>query len=35
MKEGRNELWFAVSESSGGWGIQAAFDDTDGIQITD
>ncbi len=33
LKKGRNELWFAVSESFGGWGIQAAFSDTDGITI--
>ncbi len=33
MKKGKNELWFAVSESFGGWGIQAAFDDTNGIII--
>jgi hypothetical protein len=24
LEEGRNELWFAVSESFGGWGVQAA-----------
>ena len=33
LKKGRNELWFAVSESFGGWGIQAAFSNTDGITI--
>ncbi len=27
LRPGSNELWFAVSESFGGWGILAAFDD--------
>jgi len=31
LDKGRNELWFAVSESFGGWGVQAAFEDTDGL----
>jgi hypothetical protein len=35
LHKGRNELWFAVSESFGGWGLQAAFDDTDGLTIVD
>jgi hypothetical protein len=35
LQKGRNELWFAVSESFGGWGVQAAFEDTDGITIVD
>ena len=34
LKKGRNEVWFAVSESFGGWGLQAAFDDMDGITVT-
>lgn len=33
LKKGRNELWLAVSEDFGGWGIQARFDDLDGITI--
>ena len=33
LKEGRNEVWFAVSEAFGGWGILAEFDDTDGITV--
>ncbi len=33
LKKGRTELWLAVSESFGGWGVQAAFDDTEGISI--
>ena len=33
LKKGKNELWFAVSESFGGWGLQAAFEDTDGLTI--
>ena len=31
LQEGENELWFAVSESFGGWGVQATFDDPDGL----
>jgi hypothetical protein len=33
LKTGNNELYFAVSESFGGWGIMAAFEDMAGIQI--
>jgi hypothetical protein len=33
LREGRNELWFAVSEAFGGWGVIAAFDSLDGIQL--
>jgi len=33
LKKGKNELWLAVSESFGGWGVQAAFADTDGLTI--
>lgn len=33
LKKGRNELWMAVSENFGGWGIQAAIEDRSGIQI--
>jgi len=33
LKKGRNELWMAVSENFGGWGIQAALEDRSGIQI--
>jgi hypothetical protein len=35
LRKGRNELWFAVSESFGGWGLQAAFDDTGGLTIVE
>jgi len=31
LHEGENELWLAVSESFGGWGVQAAFEDTAGL----
>ena len=31
LKAGQNEVWFAVTEAFGGWGILAEFDDTDGI----
>jgi hypothetical protein len=30
---GENDLLIAVSESFGGWGIQACFDDLDGLQL--
>jgi hypothetical protein len=33
LKSGDNEIWFAVTEAFGGWGIQAQFDDLDGISI--
>ena len=33
LKPGNNELYFAVSESFGGWGIMAAFEDMDGIEV--
>ena len=33
LKKGENEIWFAVSESFGGWGIQAKFSDLDGIKL--
>lgn len=31
LKKGENELMMAVSESFGGWGVQARFDDMNGI----
>lgn len=33
LKKGRNELWFAVSESFGGWGIICRFEDPDGLRL--
>ena len=33
LEEGANELWFAVTEAFGGWGIQARFPDAEGIAI--
>lgn len=33
LREGDNELWFAVSESFGGWGLQAALDEPQGVSI--
>ena len=33
LKAGENEIWFAVTESFGGWGIQARFEDLDGIVV--
>jgi hypothetical protein len=33
LKKGRNELWVAVSETFGGWGIKAALADRTGINV--
>lgn len=33
LKKGDNELWMAVTENFGGWGIKAQFDDMQGIKI--
>lgn len=33
LEAGTNEVWFAVSEAFGGWGIQAQFDDLAGINL--
>lgn len=33
LVEGDNELAVAVSESGGGWGIQARFDSLDGLRL--
>jgi hypothetical protein len=30
---GDNEIWFAVTEAFGGWGIKAQFDDLQGIVV--
>jgi len=35
LQKGKNELWFAISESFGGWGVQAAFEDTDGLTFVE
>ena len=34
LNRGTNEVWFAVSESFGGWGITAAIEDMEGISLT-
>jgi hypothetical protein len=33
--KGDNELWMAVSETFGGWGIKAEFENMDGIRVKD
>jgi hypothetical protein len=33
LDEGENELVLAVSESFGGWGVQARFPSPDGIEL--
>ncbi len=35
LQKGKNELWLAVSESFGGWGVQAAFENTDGLTFVE
>ena len=35
LASGTNELWFAVSESFGGWGLLGVIDDREGISILD
>lgn len=34
LVEGRNELWLAVSESFGGWGVRGRFEDSSGIAVS-
>jgi hypothetical protein len=34
LKRGRNELWFAVSETFGGWAVTADLPDRDGIMVS-
>ena len=33
LRQGENEIWMAVSEAFGGWGVQAKFDDMEGIAV--
>jgi hypothetical protein len=33
LKKGENELWMAISERFGGWGIQARFENMEGIAV--
>ena len=33
LKKGDNELWLAVTENFGGWGVKALFDDLSGIRF--
>lgn len=33
LKKGQNELWMAVTENFGGWGIKALFENMGGIKI--
>ena len=33
LEPGVNEVWFAVTEAFGGWGVKAQFDDLEGISI--
>jgi hypothetical protein len=33
LKKGKNELWLAISEEMGGWGIKGKFENMEGIQV--
>ncbi len=33
LNRGSNELWLAVTENFGGWGVRAMFEDMEGIEI--
>ena len=33
LKKGKNELWFLVSEAFGGWGLQAKFENMEGVRL--
>ena len=33
LRDGRNEVRFVVTEAFGGWGLQARFEDTQGIEF--
>jgi hypothetical protein len=33
LTKGDNELWMAVTENFGGWGIKAEFENMDAIRI--
>lgn len=35
LKKGENELWMAISESLGGWGVKARFENMEDISIRD
>lgn len=34
LEEGENELWLAVSETFGGWGVLAQLEGTEGVTVT-
>jgi hypothetical protein len=33
LKKGKNELWLAISEQMGGWGLKGKFENMEGIQV--
>lgn len=33
LQQGDNEVWFAVTEGFGGWGLMASLEDQDGIRV--
>ncbi len=33
LQKGDNELWFAVTENQGGWGVQAVIEDAEGVAV--
>ncbi|HYG79310.1 MAG TPA: hypothetical protein VD861_02925, partial [Pyrinomonadaceae bacterium] len=35
LGRGENELWLAVTENFGGWGVTAQFEDMEGIKVSE
>ncbi|HEY0375998.1 MAG TPA: hypothetical protein VGC87_03495 [Pyrinomonadaceae bacterium] len=35
LKQGRHELWLAVTENFGGWGVTARFENMEGIKVNE
>lgn len=33
LRKGSNEIWFVISENFGGWGVQAEFENLEGIEL--
>ena len=35
LRKGRNEIWIAVSENFGGWGLRGKLEDLDGVDLVE
>ena len=35
LRRGENELWLAVTENFGGWGVTAQFENLEGLKLSD